>query len=102
MTDDDVLTRLVAQVDARGDDLATLRALIEQASEAGAVRALARLGLSDGDAPDDIRELRQLLGAWRDAKASAWKATIDWLVRGLLALLLIGIAIKLGFGAWVR
>ena len=44
----------------------------------------------------DLSELRQLLQAWRDAKASAWKAVIGWLVRGSFALLLFGIAFRLG------
>ena len=61
-------------------------------------RVLQRLGLSDASAQDDIDELRELLSAWRDAKASAWKAFIDWAVRGVLALLLIGIAVRLGVG----
>ncbi len=102
MQDDDVLGQLVRQADARGADFPELRALIESASEAGAARALSRLGLSDGEAHEDIRELRQLLGAWRDAKASAWKAVIDWAVRGALAALLIGIAVKLGLGGMLR
>ncbi len=41
-------------------------------------------------------ELRELLRAWRDAKASAWRAVIDWAVRGALALLLVGIAFRIG------
>ena len=49
-------------------------------------------------AQGDIDELRELLGAWRDAKASAWKAAIDWLVKGVLALLMVGIAVRLGVG----
>jgi hypothetical protein len=36
------------------------------------------------------------LSAWRDAKRSARKAAIGWLVRMALALLLIGLAVKLG------
>lgn len=90
------LTRLTAQAEGHGADFTTLRALIEEASEAGAVRALSQLGLDDGKAAKDMAELRELLSAWRDAKASARKAVIGWLVRGCLALLLIGIAVKLG------
>ena len=75
---------------------AQLRALIEEASELGARRALARLGLADEAARDDMGELRQLLGAWRDAKKSARNAAIGWVVRGVLALVLIGLAVKLG------
>ena len=92
----DMLARLIAQADAQGGDLVTLRALVEEASELGASRVLDRLGLADPGAQGDIDELRELLSAWRDAKASAWKAAIDWLVRGTLALLLVGIAVRLG------
>ena len=78
-----------------------LRALIEEACETGAARALARLGLADEGAHKDMAELRELLGAWRDAKASARKAVIDWVVRGCLALVLIGLAVKLGLSGLV-
>ena len=40
-------------------------------------------------------ELRELLSAWREAKRSAWRAVVTWLVRLALALLLIGIAVRL-------
>ena len=102
MNGDDILERLIAQADARGADFADLRAVIEAASEAGAMRALGRLGLADAGAQDDLRELRQLLGAWRDAKTSARKAVVDWVVRGMLALLLVGIAVKLGLAGMLR
>jgi hypothetical protein len=62
----------------------------------GRVWALARLGLADAAARDDVSDLRQLLGAWRDAKTSAWKAAVDWAVRGMLALLVVGLAMKMG------
>lgn len=75
---------------------ALLRALVEEASEAGATRALERIGLSDDAARGDMAALRELLTAWRDAKKSAWKAVVDWLVRGVLAAVLIGIAVKMG------
>ena len=98
MTREDMLARLVAQADTQGADLVTLRAIVEESSELGARRVLGRLGLDDPDAQDDIDELRELLSAWRDAKASAWKAAIEWLVRGVFALLLVGIAVRLGVG----
>ena len=98
MSREDMIARLVAQAAAEGGELVTLRALIEEASELGAARALARLGLGDDKASGDIDELRELLSAWRDAKASAWKAAVEWLVRGVLALLLVGIAVRLGVG----
>lgn len=94
----DMLARLVAEAQAGGRDLVTLRAIVEEASEMGAVRALDRLGLADAKAQGDLGELRDLLQAWRDAKASAWRAALQWLFRGMMALLLIGIAVRLGVG----
>jgi hypothetical protein len=96
MNREDMLAWLVAQVAGEGRDLVTLRALVEEASEVGANRALDRLGLSDDAAQQDLGELRELLGAWRAANASAWKAAVDWLVRAGFALLLFGIAVRLG------
>ena len=74
----------------------TRQDMLREAAELGAERALARLGLDDANALGDLSELRQLLQAWRDAKASAWKAAIEWIVRGVLCLLLVGIAFRLG------
>ncbi len=51
MTNKDTLAQLAAQAEARGADLPTLRALIEEASELGAQRALTQLGLADEKAP---------------------------------------------------
>jgi len=92
----DVLARLMAQSEARGVDLITLRALVEEASQAGAARALGALGLDDPRARRDMDELRELLSAWRDAKRSAWQAVVSWAVRIMLAALLAGMAVKLG------
>ena len=78
----------------------TLR-LLEKASEQGAARALAHLGLADESAAKDMADLRELLSAWRDAKRSARRAVVEWLVRGCLAVLLIGLAVKLGLGTLV-
>ena len=91
-----MVARLVAQAEDEGAELVTLRAIIEEASELGAERVLTRMGLDDQAALADLSELRQLLQAWRDAKASAWKAVVTWIVRGTLALLLVGIVIRTG------
>ena len=98
MTHEDMLAKLLAQAAGEGAELVTLRAVVEEASDLGAARVLTRMGLADAGAHADLHELRELLRAWRDAKASAWKAVIDWTVRGLLALLLLGIAFRLGLG----
>ncbi|AMG73258.1 DUF6127 family protein [Sphingopyxis granuli] len=102
MDEEEALARLIALAGTRAPDAALLRAVVEEASELDARRALARLGLADAAARDDIGDLRQLLGAWRDAKTSAWKAAVDWAARGLLALLLVGLAMKLGLPGLLR
>jgi hypothetical protein len=96
MNREDMLAKLIAQAAAEGSELITLRAIVEEASELGAGRVLERIGLGDARAQNDIDELRELLDAWRAAKASAWKAAVAWIVRGATALLLIGIAFRLG------
>jgi hypothetical protein len=102
MRDSEMLAGLVAQAEGRGGDLVTIRALVEEASEIGAGRALDRLGLSDRAAENDVRELRELLCAWRDAKSAAKNAVISWLVRVALALILLGIAVKTGLLSLVK
>ncbi len=96
MNRDEMVARLVAQAEDQGAELVTLRAIIEEASELGAERVLSRMGLADPSAHIDLSELRQLLQAWRDAKSSAWKAALTWLVRGALVLLLLGIVFRTG------
>ncbi|WP_022682169.1 DUF6127 family protein [Sphingobium bisphenolivorans] len=102
--DGEMLARLVAQAEAQpvGCDMLMIRALVEEASELGAGRALERLGLADRSAEGDVRELRELLGAWRDAKKAARGAVVAWAVRIVMALLLLGMAVKLGLLGLVR
>ena len=100
MSQDNLLASLCAQAEGEGAARATLRGVIEEASELGARRALASLGLEDAGAGADLRELRGLLGAWRDAKKSAVKAVAEWCVRLVLALVVVGIAVKTGL--WER
>ena len=69
--------------------------LLDRAAERGAERVLAHLGLENGHAARDIRELRDLLEAWRDARRTAWQTTVKVITTGLLAALLVGAAIKL-------
>lgn len=98
VTAGNMLAGLIAQAEGQGADLVTLRALIEEAAEAGATRALTRIGLSDDRAGADIVELRQLIQGWRDAKRSALSAVVTWAVRSAIAALLVGLALKLGMG----
>jgi len=69
--------------------------LLELAGQRGAQRALAYLGLENGHAAADIRDLRGLIDSWRVARRTAWHTTVKVLTTGVLAALLVGVAIKL-------
>jgi hypothetical protein len=69
--------------------------LLDRAAERGAERCLAHLGLENGHAARDIRELRGLIEAWRDARRTAWQTAVKVITTGILAALLVGAAIKL-------
>lgn len=99
---ENILAQLLQQGAREGGDLVTLRAIAEEAGELGATRALTRLGLTDEGAAGDVKELRELVRAWRDAKKGALrafgKAAWGWVMRVCWAALLAGLAVKLGFG----
>ena len=69
--------------------------LLGRAAERGADRVLMHLGLENGHAAQDIRDLRDLLEAWRDARHMAWQTMVKVVTTGILAALLVGAAIKL-------
>jgi hypothetical protein len=69
--------------------------LLNHAAERGAERVLSHLGLENGHAARDIRDLRDLIEAWREARHTAWQTFIRVLTTGILAALLVGTAIKL-------
>jgi hypothetical protein len=69
--------------------------LLDRAAERGAERVLAHLGLENGHAARDIRELRDLLEVWRDTRRTAWQTVVRMAIKGLLIALIVGIAVKL-------
>ena len=89
---DDLLAQLLASAEGQGVDYVILQAVIEEASRVGAGRALAALGLEDAKARRDMDDVRELLSTWRDVKRSAWQTVSRWVVRVLLAALMVGIA----------
>lgn len=91
-----ILEGLVAQAEAQGAARVTVQAIVEEAAQSGAQRALRSIGLMDEKAGHDISELRQLVQGWRDVKRSAVKSVVGWCVRTAVAMLLMGIAFKLG------
>jgi hypothetical protein len=89
---DELLAQLVASAEGQPVNFVLLQAMVEEASNAGACRALSLLGLEDKTARRDMDELRELLGTWRDVKKSAWQTVARWVVRIMLAALMVLIA----------
>jgi len=73
-----------------------LTAMLEEAADRGASRALERLGLHDTEAGNDIRDLRILIDGWREAKTTIAKAVLQWFTIGVLGLLTLGMWMQLG------
>jgi hypothetical protein len=76
-------------------------AVLERAAERGALNALHEVGLDGEDAARDIRALRNLLDAWREARMTAWRTVVKAVTTGLLLALVAGAIIKLKvFRGW--
>jgi len=69
--------------------------MLERAAEKGARHALHGVGLDGEDAAQDIRELRNLLDAFNEAKKTAGLTIIKMVVTGLVMAILTGTLIKL-------
>jgi hypothetical protein len=69
-----------------------LQQLLEAAVENGTKRALEHLGLHDDEAATDVHEMRSLLEAWRDVRRTAWQTLVQSLIKGLLAVIVLGTA----------
>ena len=75
--------------------------LLAVAAARGARYALAELGLENGAAREDIRDLRSLLGALRLAKRTAWQTTVKIVTTAFVLALLAWAGIKLKLmGDW--
>ena len=69
--------------------------MLERAAERGARHALAEVGLDGSDAANDIRELRNLLDAFNEAKRTAGVTLVKMIVTGLVMVVLAGAFVKL-------
>ena len=69
--------------------------MIEKAAEAAAKNALRNIGLHDADAIHDLREVRELLDAWRMAKRTAGRAIVQTFTYLFLGALITGSYFKL-------
>ena len=73
-----------------------LEHLLEQASRQGAKMALHELGLHDDNAPTDLRDLRELLKAFRMAKKDSFRIFVKCIVIGFVTILTAGFISLLG------
>ncbi len=71
--------------------------ILARAAEQGARRALADVGLDGHDAASDIRDLRTLLAAIRDARRTALQTFIRLCVTAILLALMAGVAVRMKF-----
>jgi hypothetical protein len=101
-TADELLAKLIASAEGEPVNFVFLQAVVEEASKAGACRALASLGMEDKTARRDMDELRELLGTWRDVKKSAWQAVARWVVRIFLAGLMVMMAYQANLRVLLR
>lgn len=74
---------------------AELQELLQDAAEEGAKRTLARLGLDDDKAVQDMREVRDVLSAWRSARRVAWETVVRAVTVALLGAMVAGLALHL-------
>ena len=74
---------------------AEIDAIAARAAERGAQKTLAKLGLENGHAARDIRDLRSLLAAVRAARRTFWQTLIRIATTGLILVIIAGIAVHL-------
>ena len=77
-------------------ELAEFESLLEQAACRGARKALKEVGLADEEAANDIRTLRDLAGSIKTMQRTFLQTVVRWITIGVLALLVAGVAAKLG------
>lgn len=73
-----------------------LEARLEQVASRAAHKALKEIGLDDDEAATDIRTLRDLAASIRAMQRTFLQTFVRWLTIGLFALLVAGIAAKIG------
>lgn len=75
-----------------------LNILVKEAAREGARQALAEVGLHDDTAPNDVRELRNLIDSWRSAKKTIGSTVLKMATSAVLIFIMAAVAMKLGFG----
>ncbi len=73
-----------------------LQTLLTQAARTGAKQALIDIGLSDAEAGNDIRDLRDWLRACRAVKSEALKTAVSVVIKTVIMAVVIGLAYLAG------
>jgi len=69
--------------------------MIARAAKQGAREALQSVGLHDENAGDDMRELRNLLDAWRSTKKTVWSQVVKAITMAVLGAIAAGAFLQL-------
>jgi 2-iminoacetate synthase ThiH len=69
--------------------------MIARAAKQGAREALQSVGLHDENAGDDMRELRNLLDAWRSTKKTVWSQVVKAMTMAVLGAIAAGAFLQL-------
>lgn len=71
-----------------------LEEALRRAAKKGAKKALEEVGLDSERAIRDIRDLHNLLDAWRDVKRTILRTVVRWATITVLTALVLGAGIK--------
>jgi 2-iminoacetate synthase ThiH len=68
--------------------------MITRAAKRGAKEALESIGLHDESASEDVREMRNLLDAWRSTKRTVWSQIVKAATMAVLGAIAAGTFIQ--------
>jgi 2-iminoacetate synthase ThiH len=69
--------------------------MITRAAKRGAKEALESIGLHDESASEDVREMRNLLDAWRSTKRTVWSQIVKAATMAVLGAIAAGAFLQL-------
>jgi 2-iminoacetate synthase ThiH len=69
--------------------------MIARAAQQGAKAALESIGLHDENAGQDMKELRNLLDAWRSTKKTVWSQVVKAMTMAVLGAIVAGAFLQL-------
>jgi 2-iminoacetate synthase ThiH len=71
-----------------------IEAMMARAAQKGARAALESIGLHDENAGDDMKELRNLLDAWRSTKKTVWSQVVKAVTMAVLGAVAAGAVLQ--------